>query len=121
MANNSPPNVQGKTISLQTSATPSTSQSRVILPTDFGMGNLPAQVRIVNNGTGDVWISMTPASATAVIPTPGTTTVGTPQAVFRLKPGAIETFTCGGGPALFVNDISTVASQVYDLTPGEGL
>lgn len=120
MAYNAPFSIQGKTVSLQTSATPSTSQSRQIQASDFGMTSLPSQLRFVNNGTSDVWISMTSATATVVIPTPGTSTVGTPQAVVRLKPGVIEVFGMGGGPVLFVSDISTGASQVYDVTPGEG-
>ena len=123
MASNTPFVPQGNTISLTTSSTPSTSQSRQITPANFGLGSasiFPAQVRVVSRGTGDLWINFTTATGTIVIPTPGTTTVGTPQLAIIIIPGAIEVFTLPTGSVLWVQDISTVASQTYHLLIGEG-
>ena len=121
MATNIPFRITGKTITLQTSSSISTSQSRQVLASDFGLTNLPEQLRVVNNGTVDVWVSFTQATATAAFPTAGTTTVGTPTAGIRLKPNVVEIISLNTGPVLWINDISGTASQAYDLTPGEGL
>lgn len=122
----------GKTITLQTNATPSTSQSCPITLNDIGVQTFPSQVRTVNNGTADVWINFTPSTGTIVVPTAGTTTPGTPQQAIRLKPGVVETFSLNTWAAnpnnvqppsqgFFVQSISSVASQAIDLTFGEGL
>jgi hypothetical protein len=121
MATNVPFRITGKTITLQTSGTISTSQSRQVQASDFGLNDLPMQLRVVNNGTVDVWVSFTAATATAAFPTAGTTTVGTPTVGIRLKPNIIEIISLNTTPVLWINDISGTASQTYDLTPGEGL
>jgi hypothetical protein len=116
---------QGKTISLTAGVA---SQSRQVFPADFGLPavasaptGFPPHVRIVNRGTVDIWVSFTTASTTIAIPTPGTTTVGTPQQGFLILPGVIEIFTLPTGGLLWIQDISTQAGQTYHLTIGEGL
>jgi hypothetical protein len=116
---------QGNTISLTTSGTPSTVQSMAVTPANFGMsGNttLPCQYMLISNGTADIWVVFAPTAAlaaAAALPTPGTTTVGTPTLGFRLKPGVIM-IVSWGGPTLFIGNLSTAASQNFDITPGEG-
>lgn len=114
---------QGNTISFTTSGTPSTAQSVQITPTNFGVGGpgFPSQVRVVNRGTADVWISFTPLTATIAIPTPGTTTVGTPALAICILPGIVEVFTLPSGPTLWMNNISTGTSQTYHVLIGEGM
>jgi hypothetical protein len=116
---------QGSTISLTTSGTASTSQSRQVTPQNLGFAasvtTFPPCVRIANRGASDIWVSFTVATATAVIPTPGTATVGTPQAVWIIPAGAIEVWTFAPGPTLWINDISTGISQTYHVVFGEGI
>lgn len=123
---------QGKSISFTTNATPSTSQSRLILLSDIGLGFSPTVVHVYNVGTALVWINFAAASGgSVVIPTPGTTTVGTPQIAYPLVPGAIEVFsfalpwTAQAGlnspVGFYLQDISASASQTYHLTFGEGV
>lgn len=122
MAGNIPFAPQGKSITLQTSGTINTSQNRLILPSDFALPFYPTQLLIISNGTDDIWIATgLTSSVTAVFPTAGTTTVGTPQPGVRLKPGAIQVFTLNCGQVLYLADISPTASQKYDLIPGEGM
>ena len=121
MAYNSPFQPQGNTVSLTTSGTASTSQSRQVTAANFGVQNFPQSVRIANPGSAIVWISFTLATATLTIPTAGTTTAGTPQPCFPLLPGVVEVFTLPAGPVVFVNDISTGTSQTYHITAGEGM
>lgn len=122
MAGNTAFTPQGKTITLQTSATPSTSQNRQVKESDFAISTLPSQFRIVNNGSADIWIVLSSTSApTAAFPTAGTTTVGTPQPGIRVKAGLTEVIGNPAGPSLFIADICSVASQTYDITAGEGL
>ncbi len=113
----------GKTVSLTTNGVASTANSTQILPTDFGFTNgLPTQYMLVSSGTSDIWIVLANNStdaAAAAFPTAGTTTVGTPQKGFRLKPGVIMVVTFGAG-VLFVGNASTGVSQNFDITPGEG-
>ncbi len=113
----------GKTVSLTTNATPSTANSTQILPSDFGLTNgLPTQYMLVSNGASDIWVVFANNStdaAAAALPTAGTTTVGTPQKGFRLKPGVVMVVTFGAG-ILFVGNASTGISQNFDITPGEG-
>jgi hypothetical protein len=122
----------GKSVSLLTNAAASTTQSAVIFLTDLGLLQAPQSLRIVNNGTVDIWVSFTPLTQAAAFPTPGTVTAGTPQPGFRLKPGVVEVFALNamspnpavaqiGNPGFWVNTISTVAAQPFDITPGEGL
>ncbi len=121
MAGNIPFCPQGKTITLQTSGSINTSQNRQVKESDFAISTLPSQFRIVNNGTADIWVVFSSTSGpTAAFPTAGTTSVGTPQPGWRLKPGVVEVFTNPAGPSLFIADISSVASQTYDITAGEG-
>lgn len=124
MAYNSPFRPHGKTVSLQTSATPGTSQNYQILASDFGLtsGQIwPAHFRIINNGTADIWFAARPtAGLVAAFPTIVAGTAGTSQVGFRLKPGVVEVFTLQDGPAFWVSDVSGTASQPYDLSPGEG-
>lgn len=120
MAYNTPFQPYGQTVSLQTSGSASTAQSRQITAANFGLDRLPPMIRVINRGTADIWISFTNAQTTIAIPTPGTTTAGTPQACFLIVPGVVEIFVPNAGPQLFVNDISTGTSNVYHLTGGEG-
>jgi hypothetical protein len=115
---------QGQTVSLTTSGSASTAQSRQILVTNLGFPAgtpFPPNVRIVNRGTSDIWVSFTIATATIVIPTPGTSTVGTPQPALIIIPGSVELWSFDAGPTLWVNDISTGVSQTYHLVFGEGI
>lgn len=125
MANTTAFAPQGKTVSGQTNATPSTSNNYQIKPSDIGLtstGGFPSQVRACNNGTADVWIVFANATGTAAaFPTVSAGTVGTPAVGWRLKPGVVEVFSIPAGPALWVSDISGTASQQYDLTFGEGV
>jgi hypothetical protein len=114
----------GKTITLTTNGSASTTNSLQILPSDFGYtGSIfPPNYMFTNNGTADIWIVMATTAAVAAaaaFPTAGTTTVGTPQLGFRLKPGVIQVMSFDG-QVLFVGDLSTGTSQSFDITPGEG-
>lgn len=120
MAYNAPFAPAGNTISLTTSGTGSTSQSRQVNASDFGRTSFPPQLRIVNRGASDVWVSFTSATATVAIPTPGTTTVGTPQPVIILLPGVVEVFSIAPSQNFWINDISTGISQTYHVLAGEG-
>lgn len=136
MALNEAFQASGLSFSISTNATPATSQSTLVTLAGLSLAQAPQSLRLVNNGTADVWLSITPAAATAAFPTPGTVTVGTPAAGVRLKPGIVEVFTlsqlglnAGAGPAAqgpgsipgwFMNTISASASQIVDCTPGEG-
>jgi hypothetical protein len=127
----------GLSATLTTNVAPSTSQSALVTLANLGLTQAPQSLRMINNGTADVWVSITSATATAAFPTPGTTTAGTPTAGLRLKPGVVEVFglsqlglNAGGGssptgpgslPGFWVNTISASASQPIDITPGEGV
>jgi hypothetical protein len=122
----------GKTVTLNTNAVVSTNQSAIVLMTDFALTQAPQSLRMINNGTADVWVYITPAAAVAAFPTAGTTTAGTPQPGFRLKPGVVEVFglnVLAANPnnvqppvaGFWVNTISSVASQPIDISPGEGM
>jgi hypothetical protein len=131
----------GDSVILTTSATPNTSQSTPITLGGGGSSNSLAlpfhadsqQIRLLNKGTADIWLSFTsPLGATIAIPTPGTTTVGTPQPATWIEPGVdlILTLACGwiplpttayNGPGFFLNSISSAASQTLYLQIGEGL
>jgi hypothetical protein len=126
----SPLRVTGNTVYLATNGTASTSLSCPITTNDvFGAGGGPSprNVRILNLGTSLIWLSFTPASATAVVPTQGTTTPGTPQAVIPIYPLIVEVYTItffpnasAGLGGLWVNSISAGSSQGFTLTFGEG-
>lgn len=125
--------LQGNSAILTTSATPSTSRSVPVPVSSMGVSGGVPQIRLLNKGTVDVWLSFTsPAAAAAVIPTAGTeATLGTPQAVLWLAPGIEITLSlpCSIAPltgvtntpvGFWVNHISTVASQVFQLQLGDG-
>ncbi len=60
----------------------------------FGQNQAPPQIRLLNTGASMIWIGFSSAAAVAaVIPTPGTTTLGTPQAVSWAAPGVEITLT----------------------------
>jgi len=120
MAYNAPFQPVGNTVSLQTSGTASTSQSRQVTIANFGVDYARPNIRVVNRGSADIWISITEATATIAIPTPGTTTAGTPQQCWVIVPGIVEVFTIPAGPTFWVSDISTGISQVYHIIMGEG-
>jgi hypothetical protein len=116
---------QGKTASLQTNATPSTSNNYQITTANLGLdakAGFPPQARFVNNGTADIWIVISSVTGiAAAFPTVSAGTAGTPQPGLRLKPGVVEVQTLPGGPNMFISDISGTASQQYDMTVGEGV
>jgi hypothetical protein len=122
----------GNTVTLNTNVAANTSQSCPVDLSDFGLTQMPQALRMLNNGTADIWVYISGATQTAAFPTAGTTDAGTPQPGFRLKPGIREVFTLNAGspnveglqppvPGFWVNTISSVASQPLDITPGEGV
>lgn len=115
---------KGNTITFTTSGTGSTAQGVLITPANLGLPTasaLPTQVRMVNRGTTDVFVSFTPAPATISLPVAGTTTVGTPAPGIYLIPGIVEAFTLPTGDVVWMNNISTAVSQSYYVTFGEGM
>jgi hypothetical protein len=137
MAINSAFQAQGLTFNVTTNATPSTASAQTIqfVPTSAGgsttatyagINQCPTQARVVNTGTGIVYLSITSAARVAVIPT-----AGVPQQEYPILPGEDIVFTLNTAPqpsltgtvdqALFINTISTVASQVLNITFGEGM
>lgn len=104
---------------------------------DLGLGAFPQSLQFENTGTADIWVLLSSTAApTAVFPTPGTTTVGTPQPGFRVRPGAIVVYSLnvsdptqkvpnvagtGQGAGFYMAVISSAAAQNLDVTPGEGL
>jgi hypothetical protein len=104
---------------------------------DLGMTQIPDVLQFINNGTADVWLVLSSTAApVAAFPTPGTTTVGTPQPGLRLKPGAIVVYRCNAsviaqnvpnaagnqvGPGFYMATISGTAAQPIDVSPGEGI
>ena len=122
MAVNTAFSPMGNTISLTADLA---ARSVQVTAVNFGQpaspGQFPSMVRVVNVGTAAIWVSFTQATATIVIPTAGTTTVGTPQQAIIILPGVVEVFTIGGGPTLWVNSISLSAAQTFHLLLGEGL
>lgn len=132
--------LSGKSAILTTNGSGGTASS-VAVPvgsttvTSLGLGsNRPPQLRLLNIGTAVIWLSFTsPAAATAIIPTAGTTTLGTPQSVLWLYP-LIEislTIPCSMAPlassdanqghqGFWVNMISAAASQSFYFQMGDG-
>src|ERR1700730_7020806 len=122
----------GKSVTLITNAAASSTQRAFVLRTEFFLTQWPQALRMVNNGTVDIWVSFTQAGTAAAFPVGGTTTAGTPSAGFRLKPGIVEIFgwpTLAPNPSalhpqvpgFFVNSIASLGAQPFDMTPGEGL
>jgi hypothetical protein len=105
--------------------------------TDLGLTQSPQALRLVNNGTVDVWVWISNAAqGGTAFPTAGTASgvggAGTPQYGFRLKPGVVEVFGFNAvnlnpnneqpqNPGFFFNNLSTVAGQIVDISPGEGI
>lgn len=125
----------GNAVILTTNGTASTNNS-VMVPYVPSAGlNIasaqPTQIRMLNKGTADIWVSFTAAATAAVIPTPGTTTFGTPQPVSWLAPGVEITLSLPGifqlqgatatGYGFWLNNISTGISQNFYFQLGEGV
>jgi hypothetical protein len=104
---------------------------------DLGLTQIPSALQFENTGNADVWVVMSSVAApVAAFPTPGTTTVGTPQSGFRVRPGTIVVYRCNVndptqkvqsltanivGPGFYLATIGAVAGQNLDVTPGEGV
>lgn len=106
---------------------------------DIGLTQIPQALQFINNGPADVWVvqANSAAAAVAAFPATGTTTVGTPQAGLRLKPGAIVVYRCNAndptqqvqsltanvkGPGFYLAFIGAAAGpSIVDVTPGEGV
>lgn len=118
------------------------SQSVPVLYNPSGGGGLglgstePPQIRLLNTGTAMVWISFSsPAAVAAVIPTAGTTTLGTPQLVSWAAPGvefsltlpvAIQGLTGVTGrqdqpTGFWMNVIAAAAGQLLQCQLGDGI
>jgi hypothetical protein len=107
-------------------------QQTPILLTGSGNANIssgmPTQIRVFNAGTAAVWATFsTTSGVSAVIPSAGTTTMGTPQPVVFIEPGVDLVFTipCGftainGIPGFYLNTISASAAQPLWCMLGEG-
>jgi hypothetical protein len=127
----------GNSAILTTNVTPSTNNSVPVVyagSTNLALGTTqPPQIRLLNKGSSDIWLGFSsPSAVAAVIPTAGTTTLGTPQPVIWLAPGIEITLTLAvsilplvgvaGLPLGFwLNTISVGVSQNFYLQLGEGL
>lgn len=117
-------NPRSYTAALTTNATPSTSTSVQLTAAAMGIPTytaFPPQARMVNRGSADVFVSFTTASTAAVLPTAGTSTIGTPTNGWYLIPGIVEVFTLPTGDVVWLNYICTAASQVFYVALGEGM
>jgi hypothetical protein len=85
-------------------------------------GQNPTAVRFLNKGLSDIWLSFTTGASALLVPTAGTTTIGTPQPVFWLAPGVdcVLMPPLPGGLNVFLNSISTGTSQTFYGQFGEG-
>jgi hypothetical protein len=104
---------------------------------DIGLTQIPQALRFINNGTADVWVVMGNVnSLVAAFPVPAAANTGTPQAGFRVKPGATVDMRCNAndptqkvpnnaatnvGPGFYLATISGTAAQALDVIPGEGI
>jgi hypothetical protein len=126
----------GNSAILTTNATPSTSNSVPVVykgAANLNLGDvISPQLRLLNIGTAMIWLNFSsPAAGTAIIPTPGTTTLGTPQPVIWLAPNVeivlslaaiVQALTpAGTGIGFWLNTISTGVSQSFQLQFGDGL
>lgn len=120
----------GKTVAVSAGVT---AASNLIRYQDLGLvvGQAPQSLRVVNNGTADVWMQLSATAQTAAFPAAGAG-AGTPAYGVRLKPGVIEIFGLNFmslnpnneqpiDPGFFVNTISGSAGQIIEITGGEGL
>lgn len=92
----------------------------------------PPQIRLLNIGTAMIWINFSsPAAGAAVIPTPGTVTLGTPQPVVWAAPGVEITLTiptsiqqltgvAATPQGFWMNVIAAAAAQGLQLQLGDG-
>jgi hypothetical protein len=85
-------------------------------------GQNPTAIRFLNKGAADIWISLTAGASAILVPTAGTTTIGTPQPVFWLAPGVdfVLTPPLPGGGNVYLNSISTAVSQIFYGQFGDG-
>ncbi len=125
---------QGNTFLVATNATPSTASAQLVsfnpvlasqvTAQASGLSMPPPQARVVNTGTGIVYVSFTSALRVAVIPT-----AANPQLEFPILPGEDAVFTLPQGVnvgsavpyAIQINTISVGVSQVLLVTFGEGM
>lgn len=130
---NSPFQPAGKSFSISVGAA---NQVTAVALSDLGLTQTPSTMRLINNGTADVWITFGNVNnPVAAFPVAGTVTTGTPQAGLRLKPGAIETFEVPTFAAnvptvanpnvlssgLWIATIGAAAGPVVDVSFGEGI
>lgn len=126
----------GQSVILTTNAVASTNQSFAVVYSGSANLNIPSalpnQARFINIGTDMIWLNFTtPSVGTAVIPTAGTTTLGTPQPSIWLAPNVEVVLTlpvsvvpllpAGTGVGFWLNTISASASQKFQMHLGEGL
>lgn len=127
----------GNTVILTTNGTASTANNTMVPWVPSAGLNIPSaqpnQIRMLNKGSADIWVSFTAASTAIAIPTAGanTGTIGTPTAATWLAPGIEITLTIPGpfalsgatatGYGFWLNNISTGVSQVFYFQLGEGV
>jgi len=113
---------QTQTVAIVTSGTASTATTTTVNFPGSGGGamgpfNQPQIARVVNAGATTVFISFTPGSRTAVIPTAGTN-----QLEFPVLPNTMEKFNVPvGNTSVNINTISTGTSIPIYVTFGEGV
>lgn len=118
----------GQTISLATNATGGIANT-VQIPVTSWVPTVqiwqPILVRAMNNGASAVFLLFSLTGTAAAAPTPGTTTVGTPQPGFFIYPSTVgpEYFELplqfqGSPVAIFVSSVSTGTSIAFDLVLG---
>lgn len=125
----------GNSFIITTNGTASTTQQTPIYLAGSGNLNIPSAspmaIRVFNSGTAVVWFSFSlAASSTIAIPTAGTTTLGTPTSCMWIGNGEDSIFGLAippnliGSPetlGIYMNTISTVASQSLYCQLGEGM
>lgn len=112
----------GNAFILTTNAVASTATS-VLLTGQLNIpsGANPTAVRFLNKGASDIWISLTQGPSVILVPTAGTTTMGTPQPVFWIAPGVDCVLSAWpGGQNVYLNSISTGVSQTFYGQFGDG-
>lgn len=119
----------GKTVAVSAGLT---AGSNLVKFTDLGINQAPQALRVVNNGTVDVWMWLSNVTQAGVAFPVAAAGAGTPAYGVRLKPGVIEIFGFNAininpnneqpvNPGFFVNTIALLAAQAIDITGGEGL
>lgn len=132
---------QGNAVILTTNAVAGTSTSTpVVYPgaTGLNLNSFPPQGRFLNLGASMIWLNFSvaangvAAAGTATAPTPGTTTLGTPQPVVWLAPGIEVSLTLPVGIAqlqgvalnplgFWLNHVSGGVSQSFQMQLGDGI